>query len=196
MLQYPHLPHLPPLMTQLGQSGANAAQPYYFMGGGSSVRGPSMLSVQATCSMRLPPSTAQQLAAPGVPPRTQLPPASLASTATAAAAPLPAADHAALIDPFTRPHAALVEQQPPAELQPQRMPRRSGARFGNQPSSPRGRQPPEASSRRVRSGAGSAAPSPIFFFFFLIINYYSLEGSVSSGSCSCTSRTLRGDFAP
>jgi hypothetical protein len=118
MLQYPHLPHLPPLMTQLGQSGANAAQPYYFMGGGSSVRGPSMLSVQATCSMRLPPSTAQQLAAPGVPPRTQLPPASLASTATAAAAPLPAADHAALIDPFTRPHAALVEQQPPAELQP------------------------------------------------------------------------------
>ena len=76
-------PHLPPLMTQLapqlGQSGVNAARPYYYVGGGSSVvHDLSMQSVQATCSMRLPASTAQQLAAPGVPPLTQLPAASLA----------------------------------------------------------------------------------------------------------------------
>jgi len=132
-------PHLPPLMTQLapqlGQSGVNAARPYYYVGGGSSVvHDLSMQSVQATCSMRLPASTAQQLAAPGVPPLTQLPAASLASAAAAAASaaaaaaaaapPPPAADPAApaaLMDPFARPRAGLVAEpsavpllQPPA----------------------------------------------------------------------------------
>ena len=93
-------PHLPPLMTQLapqlGQSGVNAARPYYYVGGGSSVvHDLSMQSVQATCSMRLPASTAQQLAAPGVPPLTQLPAASLASAAAAAASAAAAAAAAA-----------------------------------------------------------------------------------------------------
>lgn len=88
MSQYPHLqPLLTQLAPQLGQSGVNAARPYYYVGGGSSVvHDPSMQSVQATCSMRLPASTAQQLAAPGVPPLTPLPAASLASAAAAAAA--------------------------------------------------------------------------------------------------------------
>ena len=132
MSQYPHLqPLLTQLAPQLGQSGVNAARPYYYVVGGSSVvHDPSMQSVQATCSMRLPASTAQQLAAPGVPPLTQLPAASLASAAAAAAAaapPPPAAAPAApaapaaLMDPFARPRAGLVVEpsavpllQPPA----------------------------------------------------------------------------------
>ena len=109
MLQYPHLP---PLMTQLGQSGVNAAQPYYYLGGGGSVHDPSMRSVQATCSMRLASAS------------TALPPASLAAAAATAATPPPpaaTATAAAVIDPFTRPRAALAAEPPtlaPVQLQP------------------------------------------------------------------------------
>ena len=42
MLQYPHLPQL---MTQLGPSGVNAAQPYYYVGGASSVHDLSLIHI-------------------------------------------------------------------------------------------------------------------------------------------------------